>query len=416
MCVFILTRGKNKGKYCSSGAKYNGYCKRHSKIVRERGVQRPVVQRPVVQGPGVQGPGVPNMQYQQDEPIPIWALAIQDGPIPSWALAIQEEKAQEPLEPMSKTSFIISNTPEEHFGNLLELHGYGKLQSLLKNDNFDNFTCQICFMDDLKPNDIYIFEECNHYYCLECFNHTLKVKVEEKAVDNIICPCDGCDHEITHNEIRCILSNDKDLWQRYDQNLFDLTLVQMDDVRYCPKPGCGAAMCGSKDAPMMTCPSCKLQSCFNCKDEYHVGITCEKHQQWKKENGKGDVKFEKWLGKQKDMKACPKCKVSIQRTSGCNHMSCSNCKYHFHWVTLKKWKGYKNEHNIWQDRINQTNPIILDGGLDQVGNLAVGARNVRVVRGAYPELNIQVIRERMLRGEMPPALRRRLENFFVNNE
>ena len=326
---------------------YNGFCKRHRNKAPVQAPTQAPVQVPVQQ-----------IHYQQNEPIPTWAL---DMP--------QEEK-KESLKPLPETNtFIISNTPEEHFGNLMILHGYGKLQDLLKNNDFDNFTCQICFADDLKPNEIYVFEECNHYYCLECLNHTLKVKVDDKAVDNLICPCDGCDHKITHNETRCILSNDKDLWQKYDQKLFDLTLSQMGDVRYCPNPKCGTAMCGSKDAPLMICPKCQLNSCFNCKEEYHHGSTCAKHQQWKKENCKGDVAFENWMKKQENMKACPRCKVSIQRPDGCNHMTCANCKYHFHWITLKQWKGYANEANVWGTEANPVplnRPVVMN---DRIGHL-----------------------------------------------
>lgn len=335
MCNHYLIRQRRN---CMITGKFNGYCGRHRNVAHPQPPQQ-------------------NHQIQTriSEEIPEWARPNEE--IPEWALVMPDEnKEQEYLTPLPMTNtFIISSTPGEHFGNLMILHGEKKLKLLLKNSKLENFVCQICFMDDLNAGDIYVFEECNHYYCLECLNHTLKIKVNDRAVDNLSCPCDGCDHKITHNEIRCILSSDKDLWKKYDQKLFDLTLGQMEDVRYCPKPNCGTAMCGSKNAPMMTCPGCKFQSCFNCKEEYHIGITCDKYQIWKKENGKGDVEFEKWV--KKNAKPCPRCKAPIERKDGCNHMTCGNCKYHFHWVTLAKWKGYNKERNVWG---TADNPIPLN--------------------------------------------------------
>ena len=72
--------------------------------------------------------------------------------------------------------------------------------------------------------------------------------------------------------------------------------------------------------------------------------------------------FEKWA--KKNAKACPKCKALIQRKDGCNHMTCVNCKYHFHWETLQKWRGYGNETNIWGNRENQIIPNEENRGFD----------------------------------------------------
>ena len=89
----------------------------------------------------------------------------------------------------------------------------------------------------------------------------------------------------------------------------------------CIAPDCGAAMFGYSDSPMLTCPKCSKQFCFNCgTEEWHQGVTCDAFKQWKIDNGKADVKFAEWVKNQK-AKECPQCKSFIEKNGGCDHMT-----------------------------------------------------------------------------------------------
>ncbi len=44
--------------------------------------------------------------------------------------------------------------------------------------------------------------------------------------------------------------------------------------------------------------------------------------------------------KNKIVKQCPNCKIWVQKIDGCNHVSCSMCKYAFCFVCLKSWIGH----------------------------------------------------------------------------
>ena len=111
--------------------------------------------------------------------------------------------------------------------------------------------------------------------------------------------------------------------------------------RICPTPDCGYPMYGSKNDPMSRCPKCTKKFCFNCgTDEWHTEYECKQYRSWKSNSNEiGD--FRKWAMKNK-CKTCPNCRTTIQKDGGCNHMTCTNCKHEFHWLTGHKWQGYNH--------------------------------------------------------------------------
>lgn len=143
----------------------------------------------------------------------------------------------------------------------------------------------------------------------------------------IKCAKDGCNQAIDHTEVKLFVPEEE--YNRYQRFLVQDVLKSIPDCRWCPKPGCGTAMIGNPQNPMMRCPNekCKFCFCFNCKDEWHSDYTCAQYQQWKKENGEGEDRFDQWL--KEHAKVCPKCKAPIQKNEGCNHMKCINCRHEF---------------------------------------------------------------------------------------
>ena len=236
-----------------------------------------------------------------------------------------------------------------------------------KEENKVEFECEICFCPYSELSEILIFDECYHYYCINCLQSTLKVKLQDRNVKDVKCPHEKCEHKLTHQEISYILT--KEEFAKFDEYLLDKTLQSAKDCRFCPGIDCGAAMFGYSDSPMLTCPKCTKQFCFNCgTEEWHQGVTCHAFKKWKEENGKADVKFDEWV-KNQNAKQCPNCNSFIEKNGGCDHMTyvlftnlniltdhiiyniyiytrCQSCKYEFHWVTMEKWRGYGARYNL----------------------------------------------------------------------
>ena len=218
------------------------------------------------------------------------------------------------------------------------------------------FDCNICYRSFERIQQISILE-CSHFNCLECLRGMLQPKLETRNVTKIACPFSGvdrCDHTLTYQEIKCIL-NERD-FERYDSYLLQNTMDAARDCKPCPGVNCGNSIFGVEELPMVNCPTCQLQFCFNCLEhDWHLGITCDQYKQWKDENGRGDAAFEQWQ-RDNGTKQCPRCSVTIQKNEGCDHMTCRACKHEFSWTTLRQWSNVMDPrmHFAWWRRIRLT--------------------------------------------------------------
>lgn len=77
------------------------------------------------------------------------------------------------------------------------------------------------------------------------------------------------------------------------------------------------------------------QFCYDCQYENHLPCPCWVVKHWIKKC-EDDSETAHWI--EANTHACPKCNASIEKNGGCNHMSCSTCKYQFCWICLGDWQ------------------------------------------------------------------------------
>jgi hypothetical protein len=63
-------------------------------------------------------------------------------------------------------------------------------------------------------------------------------------------------------------------------------------------------------------------------------MTCTEH---KYQASGGDEAFQR-IKRELGIKDCPKCKTAIEKTEGCNHMTCGGCGAHICWVCLAAFR------------------------------------------------------------------------------
>jgi len=159
------------------------------------------------------------------------------------------------------------------------------------------FTCQICFEerssrlelpllstgngDMLRPGD------CNHPVCCECTSKYVRVRVEEQRVFNLRCPLDGCRNEIYEKDLQRLVDEgalSADVYHRFGElraRDFSARVMSFDDM---------------------------------------VPQT------------EDDVQL---LLRLREMRLCPRCKLVMQRSEGCNSFFCI-CGEHFNYATAER--------------------------------------------------------------------------------
>ena len=196
--------------------------------------------------------------------------------------------------------------------------------------------CEICYTNEIvavgrliPADELGTVEfECEHHFCSECSLEQLKQHIERAAIDKLVCFHFECKKAISDEKIREILlkRNRADLVEKFAKFKGQKQLDSDPLVRWCPNPSCGDHMrADSKDTKKMTCKKCQTELCFQCKDKWHgEDTTCEEAMK---------SQLAGWADENNDkVSLCPLCRTRIEKSAGCNHMTCGFCKYEFCWA------------------------------------------------------------------------------------
>jgi IBR domain, a half RING-finger domain len=216
-------------------------------------------------------------------------------------------------------------------------------------------SCQVCFdtLDPLLQFQVCVASQCTHApeICLACWEQHIAAQAETKSWDSITCPHADCGGILDHADMQRFAP--RDVFRRYDRYATNKTLENTANYRLCAHDGCGSGgFVEEERAPeYMTCADCQRYTCLGCNLVYHEGQTCEEHQAWltdapkraeadKAEKARlqqlrrAEKKSATYL--EKKAKICPneQCGAVIQKTAGCDHMTCRQCRHQFCWVCL----------------------------------------------------------------------------------
>lgn len=198
-------------------------------------------------------------------------------------------------------------------------------------DYYGEYTCIVCFTTS-GANFGHSSRRncCNQVVCRDCMLNIVHTQIGEGLV-HLACPNPECDAPVGRKEILGYLSEYHELKERYER--MRLEADGDENKKTCPnccfitehelprfkKP--------SEDDVKISCVKCKQEWCFACHAPWHQDMTCKQFR-------KGNRLFSKWTkGRSStgvaNCQKCPLCRVYIQRSTGCDHMTCNRCDTHF---------------------------------------------------------------------------------------
>jgi ariadne-1 len=197
-----------------------------------------------------------------------------------------------------------------------------------------NGMCLVCA--DSVTDDSSFALNCGHVMCHGCWSNYLSLKISE-GVTALTCPAVKCPASVDQVTVQRLVGPGD--YARYLRFMSKTFVETNPNVRWCPAPGCGHAinvLDAVRDAVVCRCG---FRFCFECHNEAHVPATCDQVKLWHKK-GQDDSETTHWL--LANTMECPKCKCTIEKNGGCNHMTCRQCRYEFCWLCRANWKGHND--------------------------------------------------------------------------
>ncbi|KAJ3501019.1 hypothetical protein NLJ89_g9531 [Agrocybe chaxingu] len=197
--------------------------------------------------------------------------------------------------------------------------------------------CPVCLNDTTTGEEL----GCGHRYCADCLRDFLKSAGETKdfnfplvclaTVDNAM-----CNVPVAIPLLRAFLT--PQAFENLVEAAFTSHLKKHpEELKYCTTPDCKQIYrrcpsngAGKKKARSDTlqCPSCFSSICPACDEEAHEGMTCEERRI--QSDPAEQERLNDELATRSGYKRCPRCRIMMEKTMGCNHMTC-RCGAHICW-------------------------------------------------------------------------------------
>ena len=170
---------------------------------------------------------------------------------------------------------------------------------------------------------------CKRTACNQCMEQIVVTNVAEGRV-KIFCPHPKCGKVLPKKVVLSHLEKRPDVKANYTRFCVD---IEGDETKKtCPN------CCHITEHHLpkhrrlnekqlkIQCSECQFMWCYRCQAPWHDKISCKQFQ-------KGNQQFKEWTRGRRcgtaNCQKCPTCRVYIQRSTGCPHMTCSRCDTEF---------------------------------------------------------------------------------------
>ncbi|KAK4791261.1 hypothetical protein SAY86_031674 [Trapa natans] len=199
--------------------------------------------------------------------------------------------------------------------------------------------CMICMEMKSLPEMLRIGTTCSHSFCADCIGKYICTKIGDNIV-NIKCPDMSCQGTLDMT-VACRDLVPKEVFDRWEEALCESVILGSQRV-YCPYKDCSAfvvddSLADGEAVTSCECPICHRLFCAQCGVPWHCGLICQEFKAGKV----GGVELDEMaraFAKSKNWMSCPKCKFFVEKTQGCNHITC-RCKFQFCYGCGRAWSS-----------------------------------------------------------------------------
>ncbi|KAF2126738.1 hypothetical protein P153DRAFT_406986 [Dothidotthia symphoricarpi CBS 119687] len=218
--------------------------------------------------------------------------------------------------------------------------------------------CSVCA--ELHPTrDFPSLSACTHEpeVCQDCFLEWLELQIDSTTWESIQCPSSDCSNQITHEDV--LKYTPENVFARFDELSMRSVLSNDPNFRYCIAEGCTSGQIHDTGAEgyIFRCGACGFRICTVHDMPFHSDETCTqydarmakeeeerraKQQQLEKEEEARRLQEEASVAEVgRCAVVCPGCKAPIQKTAGCDHMTCRRlgCNFQFCYVCRAPYTG-----------------------------------------------------------------------------
>jgi hypothetical protein len=169
--------------------------------------------------------------------------------------------------------------------------------------------------------------------CNPCLEGMVDTAIKEQTTNALRCPNQGCAQGMPQEQVHIIVRNNTDKFDAYCQVCTNEWVNRQRNSRHCPGIDCTFSYLFEGNAQIITCQQCNITYCSDCRINHSRNMSCAEARE-NQELGKDATKAERdtaaMLGS--IAKPCPQCNLYIERTVGCDHMTCRGCQHEFCWV------------------------------------------------------------------------------------
>ena len=274
----------------------------------------------------------------------------------------------------NKTNNIINHEDNQNTKDELNL--------IQKEEKIECDICNEMFIVD-KNNKV---EECGHAFCSSCWFDFLSVNIKENKLPSIKCLDYNCKVKLTDEFIINLLGSDQNLIQKYKRYKLELEIINDPNKKLCPYPNCDSYLelidIRNKD---VTCKN-GHKYCFDCLKKPHGKLPC---------NAKIDKSLIEFA-KNNFVKKCPKCSIITEKNQGCNHITCTKCRYQWCWLCNEEYKvnhfkeGKCRGFQFFQPKNDYEIKLVMEGKIN-FNELSSSQRQNNLI---INDLNIDIPQER----------------------